>query len=203
MCLDGSTKCMAVKLKKLDSDVQASATAHHTKNSCEPLDSLHIEWYITYTLALHLNSAGAYWCSTLCVREIGTLRSSTLTHDRRPAAHAVRHLQAGPSVAEGLCAIEHGSGGDKTVIEPPISQTPLHTHKRFRPRRRPRPRPRPAPPFCAATIVTPHGTNVFLQVPPRAGGKEALARPIQIKNACPASEGEQKRLHGSRLRRFL
>ena len=59
MCLDGSTKCMAVKLKKLDSDVQASATAHHTKNSCEPLDSLHIEWYITYTLALHLNSAGA------------------------------------------------------------------------------------------------------------------------------------------------
>lgn len=31
----------------------------HTKNSLEPLDSLHIEWYIIYTLALHLNSAGA------------------------------------------------------------------------------------------------------------------------------------------------
>ena len=27
-------------------------------------------------------------------------------------------------------------------------------------------------------------------------GREVLARPIQIKNACPASEGEKNRLHG-------
>ena len=45
-------------------------------------------------------------------------------------------------------------------------------------------------PFCAATIVTPNGTTVFLPTP--ALEKEALARPIQNKNACPASEGEKK-----------
>ena len=63
---------------------------------------------------------------------------------------------------------------------------------------RSRPRPRPAPPFCAATIVTPHGTNVFL--PPREGSACATD---PNKNACPASEGEKKRLHGWRCGGFF